>query len=135
MSEVHDRVALPGLLLALTGVLSLLTGGLGLLAQMASLVPAFLASLDTDVASFLITASMSTLPVVLWLCAGLAAAGLTVLAGLRLRALRSPTVVYAGAVAAMLPCCNACCAVGVLTGGWTLWVMQDDSVRAAMADA
>lgn len=55
------------------------------------------------------------------------------LAGLRLRSARSAGLVYTGSIFAMLPCCigYCCCWFGILIGGWAIFTMQDEQVKAA----
>lgn len=57
-------------------------------------------------------------------------------AGLRLRSLRSPGLVYAGAIMASLPCCVGvpCCCLGLPIGVWAIVTMQDEQVKAAFAE-
>ena len=57
------------------------------------------------------------------------------MAGLRLRQARSPGLVYAGSIFAMLPCCSSwCCCLGLPLGIWAIMTMQDDQVKAAFAE-
>lgn len=136
MSEVSARVSKPGLALAATGILTLLTGGALLVVQVVALVPSFLIALDSgNLGDLLVVVAVRQGPGLVFLLLTMLGALLTTVSGFRLRSLRSPGVIHVGAALAMLPCCSPCCVLGVFTGGWAIYAMQDDEVRAAMADA
>lgn len=136
MNEATDKVSLPGTVLAASGAFSLAFGLLMLTLQLVSIVPGMLDALSNGyIVDWLMAMMLSQIPSLVFSFLGLAGAVVTIVAGMRLRSLSSPSLVYAGAIMAMLPCCSPCCPIGLLTGGWALFVMQDDEVRAAMADA
>jgi hypothetical protein len=60
----------------------------------------------------------------------LALDGLTIVAGLQMRQLRSWGLSLAGSIAAMLPC-SICCILGLPLGVWALLVLVDDEVKRA----
>lgn len=135
MQDVTDRVALPGLALAITGALSLLFGLVSIGLQLAALLPGLMVVDGGEVPGFLMTSLMRQAPGLLYAVVTMIASLLTLIAGMRLRSVQSPTLIHIGAVLAMVPCCSPCCFLGVFTGGWALWSIQDDEVRAALADA
>ena len=56
----------------------------------------------------------------------------TAFAGMKLRSLQSPGIVYAGSILAAIPCCaGGCCCLGLPVGIWAIVVMQDEEVKAA----
>lgn len=65
--------------------------------------------------------------------AGVAVAILTLVGGLRMRALRSYGLALTGAVLALLPCCSSCCCVGIPFGIWALIVLLRPEVKAAFS--
>lgn len=127
---VQRKVDPPGIALALFGAASILVN---LLAGVFQLVYAIQAlSSGASITSFLMSQGWS-LPVA---AAGFFASFVVLVAGLRLRSLRSPGLVYTGAVFAMLPCCVGpyCCCLGIPLGIWTILTMQDEQVKAAFAE-
>lgn len=121
------------MLLAATGALSIATT---LLFLGLNLVTTGLAAMSSgDMVSYLIGAAVGLVPTLIFNFMGILGACVTILGGMRLRQLRSPTLVYAGAAFAMIPCCSGiCCVLGLATGGYAIFAMQDDAVRAAMAE-
>jgi hypothetical protein len=65
--------------------------------------------------------------------AGVAVAVLTIVGGLRMRALRSWGLALTGAILALMPCCSSCCCVGMPFGIWALVVLMKPEVKAAFA--
>lgn len=126
---VESKVGLPGLLLALFGFL---VGLLNLIWFGYTVVMLGLAlSQGADPAVVLVNSGTSLVLQVFAMMAGL----LQIVAGLRLRSARSPMLVYAGALSAMLPCCSGgCCCVGFAIGAWALVAVQDDQVKAAFSE-
>ncbi len=64
---------------------------------------------------------------------GFFVAFIVIFAGVKLRQLKSPGLVYAGAIMAALPCCMGlpCCCLGLPIGVWAIVTMQDEQVKAA----
>ncbi len=76
------------------------------------------------------TAGLRNLSTQPWLLAGLLGtflfAGVHVVGGIRLRALRSRRLVQVLAVLGMLPCLAPCCGVGIPIGIWVLYLLHDE---------
>jgi hypothetical protein len=133
---VQAKVQTPGMALAALGVLMLLlqcvAGALsaagavtGVMAQMAAEV-----DMGTIIASFF-QGSGSAVVVALF---GMLSGVIILLGGLRLRSAKSASLVYAGAILAMLPCCSSwCCVAGLPIGIWVIMTMRDEQVREAFA--
>ncbi len=68
-----------------------------------------------------------------WAGISLVAALLVIVAGLRMRALRSFGLVVMGALTACIPCvtCSGCCGLGEIAGVWALVVLFNPEVRQA----
>ena len=67
---------------------------------------------------------------------GFAVSFIVIFAATRLRSLRSPGLVYAGAIVASLPCCMGvpCCCIGLPVGIWVIMTMQDEQVKSAFTE-
>lgn len=63
----------------------------------------------------------------------MAIAILTMLAGFRMRSLRSYALSIVGAISAAIPClsCGGCCGFGEIIGIWALIVLLNEQVKAA----
>jgi hypothetical protein len=63
----------------------------------------------------------------------MAIAILTMLAGFRMRSLRSYALSMVGAISAAIPClsCGGCCGFGEIVGIWALIVLLNEQVKAA----
>jgi hypothetical protein len=97
----------------------------GVMAQMAA---------EVDVATILATFFQSSGSVVVMSLIGMMSSVIILLGGMRLRAAKSASLVYAGAIVAMLPCCSSwCCLAGLPVGIWVIMTMRDEQVREAFA--
>ena len=135
-ASVEEKVSMPGLALAATGAISLLFSLLFGLLNLVTTGMSMVAILSSGDVGTIISGTISVAPGLIYNLMNIVAGILIVMAGLRLKAGTSPTLVYIGAITAMVPCCNGvCCVLGLATGGWAIFVMQDEEVKAAMADA
>lgn len=145
---VLERTQWPGLLLLLVGVFNLLLSLWLLFAAIQSFrisdeemerrldqmrrMPGLGRALEEDPA--LTPArlrSQSGITSTVWAVLSLWAAVLILLAGLRMRALRSYGMVLMGALLACVPCvsCTSCCCLGPIAGIWAIAVLLDPEVR------
>lgn len=135
-ASVEEKVNMPGIALAATGAIGLLFALLFGLLNLASSGFAMLSILSTGDMGSIISGTISMAPGLIGSLMNIVGSAVVLMGGLRLKAGTSPTMVYVGAITAMIPCCNGmCCVLGLATGGWAIFVMQDEEVKAAMADA
>jgi hypothetical protein len=131
----QEKVNGPGIALMVLGGLSILTNlamtavrGIGLVTNVMSLLSSGYA--DTGMWIALFTSSGWQ---VLMSLVGIIGSVMLVVAGTRLRGLKSAPLVYAGSIMGMLPCCVGapCCCIGLPIGIWAIVTMQDEQVKAA----
>lgn len=134
MTSAEEKVNGPGIALMVIGVLSVVGNLLSFLVNMASAFATIMALLSGgsggDWMAFVGSQGWSLAMNVI----GFLVAFLVVFAGMKLRQLENSALVYAGAIAACLPCCGVgvpCCCFGLPVGIWVLVTMQDDEVKAA----
>jgi hypothetical protein len=133
---VQAKVQTPGMALAAMGVLMLLFQCLGGVAAAVGAVSGVMAQMaaEVDVATILATFFQSSGSVVVMSLIGMMSSVIILLGGMRLRAAKSASLVYAGAIVAMLPCCSSwCCLAGLPVGIWVIMTMRDEQVREAFA--
>lgn len=132
---VQEKVNGPGMALLVVGVLSILgniasglyygiTIGMVLVANLDNLTPEMLMSYGTSGGLQAVQALI-----------GIFVGGFIAFSGSKMRNAQSATLVYAGAVLAMLPCCVGlpCCCIGLPVGVWVIMTMQDDQVKASFS--
>lgn len=130
----EEKVNGPGIALLVVGIL----GILGNLAYSAyTLITALILPLTqgADI-SMIISSSISMVATGGVFLLSVLGSILIAVAGSRLRSLRSPGLVYAGAILACLPMCGSgvCCCLGLPVGIWVIVTMQDEQVKAAFTE-
>lgn len=134
---VQNKVNAPGLALAVFGgvciLLNLISGAFQLLSAITSIMS--LVTSDVGMEAWVAFGMSQGWTIVLALIA-FASSFVVLFAGMRLRQARSPGLVYAGSIFAMLPCCvSGCCCLGLPLGIWAIVTMQDEQVKVAFAEA
>lgn len=143
MSAAQERANLPGIALMVYGLLGVLGAVSSIASAAVQAVPrlamaAFEHSSEVEI-TFLIAGELCSM---LWTMSGALVSVVIALAGLRLRQLTSPGLVYAGTILAMVPLCSGftpfipvpCCCLGLFVGMWVLVTLQDEDVKAALAE-
>lgn len=136
MDYAREKTAMPGLAMIIFGVLMLLAGLVGailqLVSSMASIIDAVSNGYGTE---FWIPFLTGTGWQIIMSLVSMIASLIVVIAGTRLRAVRSAGFVYAGAIIAALPCCSSwCCCIGLPIAIWAIVTMQDEQVKSAFAE-
>ena len=135
---VEEKVKGPGIALLVVGILAIIGNLLGLVWQLIGAVPYIIDGVTSGYGMeywipFLTGQGWSLIMSLI----GFFVAFVVIFAGSRLRAIRSPGVVYAGAILASLPCCGVglpCCCIGLPVGIWAIVPMQDEQVKAAFSE-
>lgn len=131
---VQDKVNGPGLGLLVVGILGILLnlgyGGYNLVFGL--ILPL---TQGADFAT-LLGASVAVLIQALIFLLSVVGSIIIAIAGTRMRAVRSPGLVYLGSILAIVGCCGsgACWCLGLPVGIWAIITMQDDQVKAAFTE-
>lgn len=130
MTNVEEKVNLPGIALIVLGVLALLYG---LLSGVGQLIGAFAELMMViDGTQSIVLFAMGTGWKIVMSLITLGSSLLIIFGGVKLRSLSGAGVVYAASVVALLPCCaGPCCCLGLPIGIWAIVTMQDEDVKAA----
>ncbi len=143
MSPAEQKVNLPGIALMVYGLLGVLGALSAMASQAVQAIPAAAMALVEQSSQvelfFLVGSDVFSL---LWTMSGAAVSVVIALAGFRLRQLSSPGLVYLGTILAMVPLCSGftpfipvpCCCLGLFVGMWVLVTLQDEDVKAALAE-
>jgi hypothetical protein len=136
MTNVEEKVNLPGIALLVVGVLAIL-GNIGsLIWQGLTAIPAMMSLFEYGTSADWIAFAMGQGWGLAMTFIGIFMAFVVVFAGVKMRQLSGAGIVYAGAVIAMLPCCGVgvpCCCLGLPIGIWAIVTMQDEEVKSAFA--
>jgi hypothetical protein len=151
--SVREKTELPGLVLLIVGLFNLLLSLWLVFAAIQSYrltdeemqqrleitrrLPALRKVLEQDQgAAAKDVRKQSTLISTVWALLSVWAALVVILAGLRLRALRSYGVVLMGALLACVPfiSCAGCCCLGQIAGMWAFLVLLNPEVRLAFRE-
>lgn len=133
---VNEKVNGPGLALMITGILMVVGQLIGLIFQAITAIPSAISLVNAGAGadawiSFVTSQGIGVISSLVGFFVGFIVA----FGGSRLRALRSPGMVYAGAALAIIPCCSGyCCCIGLPVGIWAIMTMQDEKVKAAFTD-
>lgn len=136
-----DKTNMPGIFLMIVGVLNLLGAfGLLFLGIMAVRIPeaefARQPTSQTALQQGWTPGQLKSMGIAFYLISGgaaLIAAIITILAGLKMRALQSYALVLTGSLLALIPCLSpaGCCGLGEGIGIWALIVLMSPEVKAA----
>jgi len=133
---VEEKVKGPGIALLVVGILTLLANLVGLLFRLIGSIASIIDGISNGYGmEFWGPFLGSTGWQILLSIIGFFTSFVIIMAGSRLRSLRSPGLIYAGAILAALPCCSSwCCCVGLPIGVWVIVTMQDEQVKAAFTE-
>jgi len=127
----------PGIALLVVGILGLIGNLLGAILQLVGSMGSIISAISNGYGMefwgpFIGSTGWSIAMTVV----GFFVSFIVLFAGLRMRSLRSPGLVYAGSIMAALPCCVGlpCCCLGLPVGVWAIMTMQDEQVKAAFAE-
>lgn len=133
---VEDKVKGPAIAMIVFGVLAVVLNLLSAILNLVMYGGTFISLISSGAGadawiSFLTSAGGQILSAVI----AFFVAFIVAFAGTRLKSLRSPGIIYAGAIMAAIPCCSSwCCCVGLPIGIWAIITMQDEQVKAAFSE-